>query len=53
MYIVTISEKRGLRFEGNWRRVFGRILREEREWTNVVIIIIKEFSWGLERWFRG
>ena len=37
MYTVTISEKRGLEFEGEWGGAYGRIWMEEGEGRNVVI----------------
>lgn len=39
MRAITINERKGLGSEGERRRVHGRIWRETREDTNVIIIL--------------
>lgn len=39
MLVITIDEQRDHEFEGEWRRVYGRVWRGKREGRNVVIKI--------------
>lgn len=39
MYVITMNEKRGLEFEREQGRVYGRVWREAKEGQNDVIIL--------------
>lgn len=41
MHAITLTEKRGLEFEGEWGGIHGSVWREEIEGRNVVLSKIK------------
>lgn len=39
MHAITVNERRGYEFEGEWEGVYGTLWREERQGIKVLILL--------------